>query len=1182
LRCPWCSHENREGAIFCGECGRQLEQVCTGCGVGNPPTNKFCHQCGQPFTAAAAAPAHFALPHSYTPRHLAEKILTSRSALEGERKQVTVLFVDVSGFTSLAERLDPEDVHRFMTRAFELMLAEVHRYEGTVNQFLGDGIMALFGAPIAHEDHARRAVLAALGIRTALTGYQDELKRQGDVSLQVREGLNTGLVVVGKIGDNLRMDYTAIGDTTNVAARLVQDAGPGRVVISEATHRLVEGYVHTRPLGSLSLRGRTAPIRAWEVISPRRPRTRLEVEAERGLTRFVGRERELRLLFECFEKVQAGHGQMVFIVGEAGLGKSRLLLEFRERLGTQVTWLEGHAMPFSQSIAFYPLIDILKRHLRIEEEDKAERIAERIDQGVLRLGEDLRPILPYLRFLLSVDPGDPAVLSMDPQKRRGEIFSALRRLTLRAAEIRPQVVVFEDIFLMDQATVDYLHFVMDSIPTGRVLGIFTYRTGYTHPFGERTFHTRIALESLAPQDTIRMAQAMLGTEALSEELRALVVRKAEGNPLFVEEVIKSLRERGEIRRVADRYVLDRHLREISVPDVIQDLLMARIDRLEGPPKTTLQFAAVIGREFSRQLLDRIANLGDVTEEVLRRLKALELIQEQRVFPELTYSFKHALTHEVAYNSLLVQRRRELHRHIGAAIEELNKDRLAEQYEVLAYHFSKGDDPVKALEYLLKAGDKASKAFANHEAATFLEQALGLLGAEDLARRAEVSKTLASIRSYLGDAEASLSRAQSALELYTRLGDKRNVVAMHLHIMTLYNWRWDGAREDKALGHLEAAAALVEEDPDNVEKGLIYQRTGHQYLHRGRPATAQTWAQRAVDLFARVGVPMGTSLGTASTYTGRIDEGLTYNEANADAVLKTANPLIIGVWGHELLLSLALVRDVQRARQWGERILPEIGTDNPVFEAMLRRPLALIYTLAGHVREAQEACEAVESIESKTLLGCIFEDASCVGFHYLRRGEWDKAREHMERAIPLFQARNNFAALGACSLILGHLHLELQDYARAEELLLQSLDICREGGNVLLELWVLPSLCELYLGLAERGKAGSYVERGFELLRPDQNWYGLAALAHLAKGMLASAERDWETAVSGFETAAAINRRHQLPYDEARACHELGLMYLARGRAGDRRRADEQLDKALDIFQRVGATTAVEKVRATRG
>ena len=283
-----------------------------------------------------------------------------------------------------------------------------------------------------------------------------------------------------------------------------------------------------------------------------------------------------------------------------------------------------------------------------------------------------------------------------------------------------------------------------------------------------------------------------------------------------------------------------------------------------------------------------------------------------------------------------------------------------------------------------------------------------------------------------------------------------------------------------------------------------------------------------------------------------------------------------------MLSLALVRDVQRARQWGERILPEIGTDNPVFEAMLRRPLALIYTLAGHVREAQEACEAVESIESKTLLGCIFEDASCVGFHYLRRGEWDKAREHMERAIPLFQARNNFAALGACSLILGHLHLELQDYARAEELLLQSLDICREGGNVLLELWVLPSLCELYLGLAERGKAGSYVERGFELLRPDQNWYGLAALAHLAKGMLASAERDWETAVSGFETAAAINRRYQLPYDEARACHELGLMYLARGRAGDRRRADEQLDKALEIFQRVGATTAVEKVRTTRG
>ena len=340
--------------------------------------------------AATPAPAQDRAPLSYTPQHLADKILTSRSALEGERKQVTVLFVDVSGFTSLSERLDPEEVHGLMNRAFELMLTEVHRYEGTVNQFLGDGIMALFGAPIAHEDHAQRAVHAALGIRKALEGYQEELRNSLGISFQVRQGLNTGLVVVGSIGNDLRMDYTAVGDTTNVAARLQAVADPGRIVISEATHRLVGGYFYTRSLGELSLKGKAEPVGAWEVISAQVARTRLDVEAERGLTPFIGRDRELQLLLECFEKAKAGHGQVVFIVGEPGIGKSRLLLEFRRRLGDEATWLEGRSMSFGRSMAFHPLIDMLRRNFRIEEGDAEGTIVTKIERGVLRLGEDLR------------------------------------------------------------------------------------------------------------------------------------------------------------------------------------------------------------------------------------------------------------------------------------------------------------------------------------------------------------------------------------------------------------------------------------------------------------------------------------------------------------------------------------------------------------------------------------------------------------------------------------------------------------------------------------------------------------------------------------------------------------------------------------------------------------------------
>ena len=445
MQCPRCQTQNRAGAQFCRSCGARLEALCPQCQARVAPDSHFCDACGAelvvapktrpaPAEPSSAEPAAtFPTPGAYTPKHLVDKILTSRSALEGERKQVSVLFVDVSGFTSLSERLDPEDVHQLMTRVFELMLEEVHRYEGTVNQFLGDGIMALFGAPIAHEDHAQRAVHAALGIRKALDGYQEELQRKRGIAFQVRQGLNTGLVVVGSIGSDLRMDYTAVGDTTNIAARLQQTADRGRVLISEATHRLVEGYFHTRALGDLQLKGKADPIKAWEVIAARQPRTRLDVGVERGLTPYVGRERELRVLSDAFEQAKAGRGQVVFVVGEAGIGKSRLLHEFRLRLGDQATWNEGRCMSFGRSIAFHPIVDMLKRTFRIEETDTESTIAKKIERGVLMLGEDLRSLVPYLRYVLSVDPGEASVLTMDPQQQRAEIFDALRRMLLRAS-----------------------------------------------------------------------------------------------------------------------------------------------------------------------------------------------------------------------------------------------------------------------------------------------------------------------------------------------------------------------------------------------------------------------------------------------------------------------------------------------------------------------------------------------------------------------------------------------------------------------------------------------------------------------------------------------------------------------------------------------------------------------------
>src|SRR5918911_221285 len=470
MRCFSCQFDNPPAMKFCGQCGAQLAQLCPRCGAENQPTFHFCGQCGAALTAPQPPAAdtagdleqtsrhHAARRQGYTPPHLAEKILRSRSVLEGERRHVTVLFADVAGFTPLAEQLDPEEVHQIMDRCFELITAEVHRFEGTINQYTGDGVMALFGAPVAHEDSPRRAVHAALGIQRALRAYGEELQAQRGLTLQMRIGLNTGLVVVGKIGDDLRMDYTAVGDTTNLAARLQQMAPPGSVLESEATHRAAGGFFETLDLGEMPVKGH-APVRAFEVLRPRSRRTRFDVAVERGLTPLVGRGQELATLRERFSEVKAGRGQVVGIAAEAGLGKSRLVLEFRRALaqaGEAVTWLEGHCISFGKASPFLPLIEQLRENFHIDEVDGEPEIIAKVEQGMRRMGE-LDVYIPAIRTLLSVDPGDPTFAAMEGMARRRHLFAALRALSLRGAQRRPLVLVIEDLHWGDTSSEEWLN-----------------------------------------------------------------------------------------------------------------------------------------------------------------------------------------------------------------------------------------------------------------------------------------------------------------------------------------------------------------------------------------------------------------------------------------------------------------------------------------------------------------------------------------------------------------------------------------------------------------------------------------------------------------------------------------------------------------------------------------------------
>src|SRR5215510_13642 len=776
MQCPQCSHENPDGVKFCGACGTRFASPCPSCGTGNPPANQFCHQCGQALAPPPTPATRFASPQSYTPPHLAEKILTSRTALAGERKQVTILFADVSGFTSISERLDPEEVHQLMNRAFELILGEVHRYEGTINQFLGDGVMALFGAPIAHEDHAQRAVHAALGMQRVLQGYGAELQRTWGITFRVRMGLNTGLVVVGSIGDNLRMDYTAVGDTPNLAARMLNLAEPGQVVIGEDTHKVVCGYFITRPLGAQVIKGKTEPVNAYEVVRARGLRTRIEVGAERGLTPFVGRESELTLLQERWADARAGRGQVVLLMGEAGIGKSRLLLEFQRRLADEpVTWLTGRCISYGKEMAYLPIIDLLKHNFQIEEGDDDATISAKIERGMEALGAELQPAIPHIKYLLSVPPGDDAVLRLDAQQRRLKLFDALRAMMLQGGQRRPLVLVVEDLHWIDKTSEDVLLHLADSIPAARVLLLVTYRPGYQNPFGERTYTTRIGLRTLSDHDSLRLAASMLAMVEFPPELRELIVRKAEGNPFFLEEVLKSLLEVGALRQHDGRYVLTKPISEVYVPNTVQDVIMARIDRLEEAPKRALQLASVIGREFTVRLLERISDVQAQLERFLQELKVLEFIYERSFSPELVYMFKHALTHDVAYNSLLMQHRKALHRLIAMAIEDLYAERLPESYEMLAYHYERGEVWEKALEYLVKAGQKAQQAYANQEALNHYSRALDMCERLGAAVEPATLMTLytgkGAVHLFLSEWRASIEAHQHLLEVARQLGDR---------------------------------------------------------------------------------------------------------------------------------------------------------------------------------------------------------------------------------------------------------------------------------------------------------------------------------------------------------------------------------------------------------------------------
>ena len=705
MQCPKCQHENRDAAKFCEECASPLAQhTCSNCGAELRPTSKFCDGCAQPVGLAAAhIPDRDA--RAYTPKHLADKILQSKSALEGERKQVTVLFADVKGSMELAEQVDPEEWHGILDRFFRILTDGIHRFEGTVNQYTGDGIMALFGAPISHEDHAQRACYSALQLRDALKDYAQQLKREHGLDLSVRMGMNSGDVVVGKIGDDLRMDYTAKGHTVGLAARMEQLAEQEKPYLSEATARLVDGYFDLEELGEFKIKGVSAPMAAYGLLRAGSLRTRFDISRSRGLTRFVGRNDEIEALHGALARARAGSGQVVGVVADAGTGKSRLCYEFTSWCRAEgIEVLEGHGLAHGKNIPFLPMLEIVRGYFGISDQDDARGVREKIAGRLLLLDEGFREALPLMfEFLGAPDPTRP-VPRMDPEARQRQLFAIIREI-VQSDNDDVGVTLIEDLHWVDRGTESYIEQYVDALPGSRNVLLLTFRPGYHAVWMQKSYYQQLPLAPLGPEGVRELLDDLLGSDSSLEGLADGIHARTAGNPFFTEEVVQSLIESGRLEGTRGTYRLVGRVDDVDVPASVQSILAARIDRLDEQAKAVLQTAAIIGKRFSEQIMEAVTELDEsALTTSLARLQGGEFIYQESLYPVPEYAFKHPLTQEVAYASQLSDRRCQAHAAVARAIQAGRAADDDEHAALIAHHWEAAGEMLTAARWYRRAAE----------------------------------------------------------------------------------------------------------------------------------------------------------------------------------------------------------------------------------------------------------------------------------------------------------------------------------------------------------------------------------------------------------------------------------------------------------------------------------------------
>ena len=1113
MRCSRCQAANPEWARFCEECGATLARVCPHCRAEVLSGKSFCWSCGGRLADLAAdrAPP----PVAYTPEHLATRILTSKGALEGERKKITVLFADTKASMELLVDRDPEDARKLLDRVLEQMMDAVHHYEGTVTQVAGDGIMALFGAPLAHEDHAVRACYAALDMQAAIRRYAETVRRTHGVEVQIRVGLSSGEVIVGTIRSDLRMDYTAQGKTAHLAARMEQLATPGTIRLTVDTLRLAEGYFDVKSLGLVPVKGLEQPIDIYELIGARPRVARFQTAAARGLTRLVGRERELEALSLVLTRTAAARGQVIAMVGEAGVGKSRLVWEVTHSDRTQ-GWLvlQASSVSYGKSTSYVPVVDLLKGYFGIEDRDEPRTVREKLTGKLLTLDRALESDLPALLSLLDVPTDDPQWSALDPPVRRRRMLEAVKRLLLRESHVQPLLVIFEDLHWIDSETQVLLDGLVESLPAARLLLLVNYRPEYQHAWGTYSYYTQLTLNPLPAEGAERLLTALLGSNTGLEPLTQRLIAQTGGNPFFLEESVRTLVETGALTGERSAYQLARPLRAIQVPATVQAVIAARIDRLFVTDKTLLQMASVLGKNVPFGLLQAIAEIsGDELQAALRRLRAAEFLYEFEFLPDVQYTFKHALTHEVTYGSLLQDRRRALHVRIVETIERMYLDRLAEHVERLAHHAFLGQDWAKAVTYLQQAGARALALSVHREAARFFEHALTAL-------------------THLPQTRETL---EQAIDLRF---DLRNA------LLPLVEW-------GRIKEYLREADALARKCNDQRRLASVAGYMSGLHLNTGgRASDVRAFAEEVEAIGASLrDVPLQVAGVYYHVWLGNLSGDYHGTERRCRSLID------------------ALTGDLSRNR-FGLVAYPAV-----VARAFLARALAELGAFDEGREYGEEAVRLAESLDHQFSL--IW---ACLNLGRLEelRGEFNRAIMALERALAISNEWNIAYLTPLALASLGHVYARsgrveegvswlqqaLAGYASAEIGYLHSMSMVQLGEAHLLagrveEAWDLGTRA---VALArERG------ERGHE------------AWAHRLLGETASYREAANVMAAEAHYAAATALALELGMRPllAHCRFSLGKLY---GRAGDGR-ATEHLTTAMNLFHEMGMRFWFEQAKA---